>query len=123
MKRFIDDIAVEVIEVKLVSVLSRIPSPVAVYEMSSELVALNACESEESCTQREQLEKQIDVLRKGSEICKRFSGVGLGGETCRIIIYTSNHLSPAQVRHIFLPNRTGTSILKKGIIAIPQNRA
>jgi hypothetical protein len=47
--------------------------------MPADLVASIAGESEETRIQREQLTRQLDVLMKGSETCKRFIGVrGLG---------------------------------------------
>lgn len=84
MKRFIDDVAVEVIEAKLVSVLSEILSSVTVCTMSPEQVALIAGESKESRLQREQLEKQLEILRKGSDTCKRFVGTKIVGKTSSI---------------------------------------
>ncbi|KAK3935347.1 dynamin family protein [Diplogelasinospora grovesii] len=80
LKRFIDDMAIEVIEAKLVDVLGNILSPVSVYEMPSDLVSRIAGESEESRTQREQLTRQLDVLRKGLDTCKRFAGLRIGGK-------------------------------------------
>jgi hypothetical protein len=77
LKRFIDDIAVEVIEAKLISPLGDIFSPVAVSAMPADLVTRIAGESEENRGQREQLTKQLDVLMKGSDTCKRFIGVRL----------------------------------------------
>lgn len=74
LKRFIDDVAVKVIEEKLLAVMTDILSPVAVFEMSDELVEMIAGESQESRTLRAQLTKQIDVLETGSETCKRFAG-------------------------------------------------
>jgi hypothetical protein len=47
--------------------------------MPADLVASIAGESEETRILREQLTRQLDVLMKGSETCKRFIGVrGLG---------------------------------------------
>jgi sRNA-binding carbon storage regulator CsrA len=80
MKRFIDDVAVEVIEVGLVSVLVDILSPVAVYQMETELVAQIAGESEDNQSHREQLNRQLDVLGKGAEICKQFAFVKISGK-------------------------------------------
>jgi len=49
--------------------------------MPADLVASIAGESEETRIQREQLTRQLDVLMKGSETCKRFIGVrGLGAD-------------------------------------------
>lgn len=77
MKRFIDDIAIEVIEAQLISPLGSIFTPVAVSAMSNELVISIAGESEKNRVHREQLTKQLDVLTKGSDTCKRFIGVRL----------------------------------------------
>ena len=81
MKRFIDDIANEVIEAKLISPLGGIFTPVAVSAMSADLVTSMAGESEENRAEREQLTKQLDVLTKGSETCKRFIGVRILSKT------------------------------------------
>jgi hypothetical protein len=75
LKRFVDDIAIEVIEAKLISPLHDIFSPMTVSSMPAELVIGIAGESEENRAQREQLTKQLDVLMKGSETCKRFAKI------------------------------------------------
>ncbi|KAI9772282.1 MAG: hypothetical protein M1840_001031 [Geoglossum simile] len=80
LKRFIDDIAIEAIESKLISPLGDIFSPVTVTTMPDDLVTHIAGESEENRAQREQLAKQLDVLTKGSDTCKRFIGVRLLNE-------------------------------------------
>ncbi|KAI0401107.1 dynamin family protein [Xylaria palmicola] len=80
MKRFLDDISVEVIEEKLLAVLGDILSPVKVFGMSTELVAILAGEPRETRAKRKKLTKQLDVLKKGSETCKRFIGVRLGDD-------------------------------------------
>lgn len=80
MKRFIDDIAIEVIEAKLLSPLGDLFSPLSVSAMPFDLVTRIAGESEQNRAQREQLNKQLDVLVKGSETCKRFIGVRLLGK-------------------------------------------
>ncbi|KAI2777794.1 dynamin family protein [Daldinia loculata] len=72
LKRFIDSIATEVIEQKLLGALSNILSPVAVFSMSPDLVERIAGESRESRMMREELTKKITVLQKGSDTCKRF---------------------------------------------------
>ena len=77
MKRFIDNIAIEVIEVKLIFPLGGILTPVAVSAMSADLVTSIAGESEENRAEREQLNKQLEVLMKGSDTCKRFVGLRL----------------------------------------------
>lgn len=81
LKRFVDDIAVEVIEDKLISQLGSIFSPVSVSIMPADLVICIAGESEENRTERELLAKQLDILMKGSDTCKRFIGVRLFGKT------------------------------------------
>ncbi|KAH8768367.1 dynamin family protein [Diaporthe sp. PMI_573] len=58
IKRFIDDIAIEVIEVGLVSTVVDILSPVEVYKMNAELVANIAGKSKENQIYREQVNKQ-----------------------------------------------------------------
>jgi hypothetical protein len=79
LKRFIDDVAIEVIEAKLISPLGDIFTPVAVSTMSADLVTSLAGESKKILSQREQLTKQLDVLTKGSDTCKHFIGVRLSG--------------------------------------------
>ena len=81
MKRFIDDIAIEVIEAKLVSKLENMFTPLDVVAMDLDLVARIAGESEESRAQREQLTKQLEILTKGSDTCRRFIEVRLNCET------------------------------------------
>ncbi|KAJ3578428.1 hypothetical protein NPX13_g2138 [Xylaria arbuscula] len=80
MKRFLDDVSVEVIEEKLLAMLGDILSPVKVFGMSPELVARIAGEAREIRAKRKKLTKQLDVLKKGSETCKRFTGVRLGDD-------------------------------------------
>ncbi|KAI0880006.1 P-loop containing nucleoside triphosphate hydrolase protein [Annulohypoxylon maeteangense] len=80
LKRFIDSIATEVIEQKIIMPLSDILSPVAVFKMSPDLVELIAGESQESRTKREELTKKTDVLQRGLKTCKRFVDSKLKGE-------------------------------------------
>lgn len=72
MKRFVDDIANEVVEGRLMSSLPRILSPVTVFDMPANLITRIAGESKESQIIREQLNKELLILTKGSETCKRF---------------------------------------------------
>lgn len=74
LERFIDDVVVQIVDVILIRGLEKIFSPVAVSTMPVNLVTEIAGESEESRTEREQLTKQLDILMKGSETCKRFIG-------------------------------------------------
>jgi hypothetical protein len=56
--------------------------------MPADLVTRIAGESEENHTKREQLNRQLDVLMKGSETCKRFIGVrALGGKLTSLILF------------------------------------
>jgi hypothetical protein len=79
LKRFIDDVAVEVIEAKLMSSLDGILSPLAVVCMPRDQLARIAGESEDTRTERDQLNKQLEVLRDGLETCKRFVGLRISG--------------------------------------------
>ena len=74
-----DDIATEVIEIKLLSALPALFTPITAFEMPEQLVTEIAGESEESQSLREQLNKKLWILAKGSEICRRFVGIqGIG---------------------------------------------
>lgn len=79
MKRFIDDIAVEVVESVLISALPTILSPAKVFGMPPDLVARIAGENEETQTQRHQLSKQLELLCRGAETCKQFAVNDLSG--------------------------------------------
>lgn len=72
MKRFVDGIAIEVIETALVQALVKIFSPITVYNMPSSLVTRIAGESKESHDMREQLSQKLKTLRNGFETCRRF---------------------------------------------------
>lgn len=61
--------------------------------MSADLVTSMAGESEESRGQREQLAKQLDVLTKGSDTCKRFIGVRLLGKIGPCLSFFARSLS------------------------------
>ncbi|GKZ37752.1 hypothetical protein AbraIFM66950_009435 [Aspergillus brasiliensis] len=79
LKRFIDDVAVEVVEVKLVQSLPGLFTPLKVFEMPAELVSRIAGESDENRTLRKQLNKKLQVLDKGLWTCRQFvSGRGIG---------------------------------------------
>ncbi|KAK4150761.1 interferon-induced GTP-binding protein Mx [Chaetomidium leptoderma] len=79
LKRFIDDMAVQVIEAELMRALDVILSPISIFEMPADQVTRVAGESEETRTERDQLNKQIEVLRSGLETCKRFVGFRISG--------------------------------------------
>ncbi|CAG8006506.1 unnamed protein product [Penicillium salamii] len=80
LKRFVDDIATEVVEMKLLSTLPGIFTPVTAFNMPDELVTQIAGESEESRSLREQLNKKLCVLEKGSNTCRQFVGIRGFGE-------------------------------------------
>ncbi|KAB8298094.1 hypothetical protein EYC80_001856 [Monilinia laxa] len=92
LKRFIDDVAVEVIEEKLIYPLGDMFSPRFVAGMKPELVTLIAGEYEENRTERDQLKVQLDVLSKGLDTCKHF--IGVGGLVTNTPTHESNSLSP-----------------------------
>jgi hypothetical protein len=80
MKRFLDDVAVEVIEVVLMSELPVSLSPVKVYGMAPELVAQIAGETKDIQIQRSELMRQLKVLSRGAEICTQFAAAKLSGK-------------------------------------------
>ena len=83
-----DDVAVEVIEAKLLSAIDDIFSPVKVYQMSPELVSRIAGEPEDSRAEREQLDRQLAVLGNGLQTCKKIAGFRVGGgESCCLCVF------------------------------------
>ncbi|KAK8057207.1 hypothetical protein PG996_011144 [Apiospora saccharicola] len=72
LKRFIDDIAVEVIEVKIVSALVDVLSPGGVYKMDHALIEALAGELKEDQDRRAKLTKQLEMLTHGIRTCERF---------------------------------------------------
>lgn len=56
-----------------------------VHDMAPELVSRIAGEPDEKLRRREELEKQLAALGKGSEICKRFAGMKLIGQTSSML--------------------------------------
>ncbi|KAL2173766.1 P-loop containing nucleoside triphosphate hydrolase protein [Thermothelomyces heterothallicus CBS 202.75] len=93
MRRFIDDIAVEVVEEKLMSALEDILSPVSVSEMSADDVARIAGESEETRAERDRLNKQLEVLENGRDTCRRFVDVRFSGDSVFAAVDSSGSLS------------------------------
>ncbi|KAI8717485.1 hypothetical protein NCS52_00824500 [Fusarium sp. LHS14.1] len=77
MKRFIDDVAVEVIETGLVSALGKIIDPVSVSMMSDDELNQVAGETEISRALRRELQTELTVLKGGMTICRQFAGFGL----------------------------------------------
>jgi hypothetical protein len=78
-----------VIEVKLLSALPALFTPITAFNMPKNLVTEIAGESEESQSLREQLIKKLWILTKGSDTCRRFVGIrGLGkGKELRLVCY------------------------------------
>ncbi|KAH6977690.1 P-loop containing nucleoside triphosphate hydrolase protein [Ilyonectria destructans] len=74
MKRFVDDVSVEVIETGLVSELGSIIEPVGISTMPAEELNGVAGETDEARRARQELQTQLSVLKSGAEICKKFSG-------------------------------------------------
>lgn len=68
----------------MIAKLGEILSPVGIFSMSDELVTRLAGESEENRAQREELTRQLGVLRAGLETCKRFVGLKISGGMCGI---------------------------------------
>jgi hypothetical protein len=71
MKTFVDNVAVQVIEASIVNDLANVFNPLAVAKMTSELISKIAAESQDNQTQRELLERKIDILEEGMNTCKR----------------------------------------------------
>ncbi|KAH1338967.1 hypothetical protein KXX67_009422 [Aspergillus fumigatus] len=99
LKRFVDGIAIEVIETALIQALIKIFSPITVYNMPSSLVTRIAGESKESHDMREQLSQKLKTLRNGFETCRRFLPVpSLEVEPSRIqhasVVANSSEASP-----------------------------
>jgi hypothetical protein len=84
LKRFIDGIAIDIIETTLVQALGDIFSPTTVDGMTCELVTLIAGESKEAGDFREQLCKKLEILCSGLEICHKFSRASDFGRTATI---------------------------------------
>ncbi|KAK7960498.1 dynamin GTPase [Apiospora saccharicola] len=80
LERFIDNIAVEVIEVKIVSALVDVLSPGGVYKMDHTLIEALAGESKEDQDRRAQLTKQLEMLTHGIRTCERFESGTLDSE-------------------------------------------
>ncbi|KAM3487985.1 hypothetical protein MY3957_008715 [Beauveria namnaoensis] len=75
MKRFIDDVAVEVIEACLLVKLNEIMDPTSIFTMKDADIARIAAETGESRAERAELEAKLKVLESGSEVCKTFAAL------------------------------------------------
>lgn len=79
LKRFIDDICVQVVEEGLVAEIGNILSPLSVCDMEQTQVTRIAGESEECRTLRDDLTRQLRIFGKGLETCKKFAGLRING--------------------------------------------
>ncbi|KAK8007032.1 hypothetical protein PG989_001022 [Apiospora arundinis] len=71
-QRFIDNVAIDVIEILLASPLIDVLSPITVYKMDPALIRCVAGESEDRQALRAKLTKQLEILKRVAEICKCF---------------------------------------------------
>lgn len=95
MKTFVDNVSVQVIEASIVNNLPDVFNPLAVAQMTSELVSQIAAESQENQTQRERLEKKIHILEEGLKTCKWHAGRYASGTSysiCARIFLIRNYL-------------------------------
>ncbi|KAK7937361.1 dynamin family protein [Apiospora aurea] len=72
LKRFVDIIAIEIVEVRLVSALPDIFSPVGVYKMDPALINDVLSEPEERRAARAQLTEQLELLNQAALTCSKF---------------------------------------------------
>jgi hypothetical protein len=70
MKTFVDNVAVQVIEASIVNNLANVFNPLAVAQMTSELISKIVAELQENRAQKELLERRIDILDKGMNTYK-----------------------------------------------------
>ncbi|KAB8214697.1 P-loop containing nucleoside triphosphate hydrolase protein [Aspergillus novoparasiticus] len=75
LKRFIDGVAIEVIETNLIKPLVDMFAPLLVFDMADDLATRIAGESIENKSLRDQLSRKLHILRKGSETCTMFIGI------------------------------------------------
>jgi GTPase SAR1 family protein len=73
LKTFVDNVSIQVVEDLLIGDLWSIFSPTNVGQMSPDLISKIAAESTESQALRQQLERKLQTLKRGMEICQRHS--------------------------------------------------
>ena len=81
----------EVIEIKLLTALPALFIPITTFKIPEDLVSKIVGESEESQSLREQLNRKLWILIKGSDIYRRFisiRGLGKGNKLILGYIYT-----------------------------------
>ena len=71
LKTFVDNVSIHVVEGLLISDIWSIFSPTDVGQMSPSLVSKIAAESTESQALRQQLDRKLQTLERGLEICQR----------------------------------------------------
>ncbi|KAK8091631.1 dynamin GTPase- variant [Apiospora hydei] len=76
LKRFVDIIAIEIVEVRLVSALPDILSPVGVYKMDPALINDVLGEPEDRRAARAQLTEQLELLNQAALTCSKFHSSG-----------------------------------------------
>ncbi|KAI0105277.1 dynamin family protein [Nemania sp. FL0031] len=97
LKRIIDNVAIEVIEQKLLTALSTILSPIVIFSMPDDLVSTIAGESKASRIKRKRLANQVEVLIKGSETCKRFADIRLNVDSKKEDVGLHHHVQDDEV--------------------------
>lgn len=73
LKTFIDNVTIQVVEGHLIGDIWSIFSPSDVGQMEPSLISKIAAESTESQALRQQLDRKLQTLKKGMEICQRHS--------------------------------------------------
>lgn len=74
LKTFVDNVAIQVIERRIVARLWEVFTPVSVAAMGSDVVAKIAMESPSEQERRMQLSSRAAKLRKGLDVCKSALG-------------------------------------------------
>ncbi|KAM7207816.1 P-loop containing nucleoside triphosphate hydrolase protein [Naviculisporaceae sp. PSN 640] len=74
LETFVDIVCVQVVEEGLVAEIGRIFSPSLIYSMDSAQVQRLGGKSDDIQTSCEELNKQLEILKKGLETCKKFLG-------------------------------------------------
>lgn len=75
LKTFVDNVSIHVVEGLLTSDIWSVFSPTDVGQMSSSLVSKIAAESTESQALRQQLNRKLQTLERGLEICQRHRSI------------------------------------------------
>ena len=73
LKTFVDNLSIQVVEGLLIGDIWSIFSPSDVGQMAPSLISKIAAESPESQALRQQLDRKLQTLKKGMEICQRHS--------------------------------------------------